>query len=242
MRTVAERKYSHRHSNTLRQRETRMCRTFSGILLGIWIPFDKEKRGCLWHSRVFSSTFEYPSTKRNEDVYDILRYSHRHLNTLRQREMRMCMTFSGILINIRIPFDKEKRGCVWHSQVFSSAFEYPSIKRNEDVYDIRIPFDKEKRGCVWHSQVFSSTFEYPSTQRNEDVYDILRYSHRNSNTLRQRETRICMTLSGILINIRIPFDKEKRGCVWHSQVFLLTFECPSTKRSEDKLRCSQVFS
>jgi len=149
-----------------------MRMAFSGILTDIRIPFDKEKRGCIWHSQVFSSIFEYPSTKRNQDVYGILRYSHRHSNTLRQRETRMCMAFSGILI------------------------------------DIRIPFDKEKRGCIWHSQVFSSTFENPSTKRNKDVYGILRYSHRHSNTLRQKETRMCMAFSGILTTVRITFDKR----------------------------------
>ena len=58
-----------------------MRMAFSGILTDIRIPFDKEKRGWVWHSQVFSSTLEYPSTKRNEDVYDILKYSHRHSNT-----------------------------------------------------------------------------------------------------------------------------------------------------------------
>jgi len=38
----------------------------------------------------------------------LIRYS----NYLRQREMRMCMTSSGILIDIRITFNKEKRGHV----------------------------------------------------------------------------------------------------------------------------------
>jgi hypothetical protein len=155
----------------------------SGILTTVRITFDKEKRRCVWYLQVFSLRFESPSIKRNGDVCGILRYSHRYSNTLLQRETRMCMAFSGILI------------------------------------DIRILFDKEKRGCVWYSQVFSSIFEYFSTKSNEDVYDILRYSHWYLNTLRQRETRMCMTFSGILIDIRILFDREKRGCVWHSQVF-----------------------
>jgi len=94
------------------------------------------------------------------------------------------------------------------------------------LIDIRITFDKEKRGCVWHLQVFSSIFELPSTKRNEDVYDISRYSHRHSNYLRQRETRMYMASSGILIDIRITFDEEKRGCVGHLQVVPSIFELP----------------
>ena len=222
----------------------------------IWITFNKEKGGCVWHLQVFSfdiritfdkkkqghiwclqvflSWFESPSTKRNEDVYDIFRYSHRHSNHLRQRETRMCMTSSGILIQysnylrqketrtyimssgiliiIWITFDKEKRGCVWHLQVFSSTFESHSTKRNEDVYDI--------------FRYSNSIFESPSTKRNEDIYAVFRYSYHYLNHLRQRETRMCMTSSGILIDIGIIFDKEKWGHVWCSQVFLLTFEFP----------------
>jgi len=52
------------------------------------------------------------SIMRNEDVYDIFRYSHRYSNHIHQGEMRMCMTSSGILINIRITLDKEKGGYV----------------------------------------------------------------------------------------------------------------------------------
>jgi len=36
---------------------------------------------------------------------------------------------------------------------------------------------------------------------------------RYSNYLQPRETRMCMTSSGMLIDIRITFDKEKRGHV-----------------------------
>jgi hypothetical protein len=62
--------------------------------------------------------------------------------------------FSGILINIQIPFGKVKRGQ-------ATLFSYILI-------NIRIPLDKEKRGRVWYSRVFPSIFEYPSTKRNED--------------------------------------------------------------------------
>ena len=128
-------------------------------------------------------------------------------NSSTKKKRGQATLFSGILIDIRIPFDKEERG---QATLFSGI-----------LIDIRITFDIEKRGCVWHSQVFSSNIRIP--------FD--------------KEKRGQATLfSGILIDIRIPFDKEKRGCVWHSQVFSSTFEYPSTKRNEDKLRCSQVFS
>jgi hypothetical protein len=121
----------------------------------------------------------------NEQGCDMRMYSHRHSNTLRQRGTRMYTTFSGILIDIRNTLRQRE------TRMYTT---FSSI-----LIDLRISFDKEKRGCVWDSQVFSSTFEYPSTKRNEDVYDILRYSHRHSNILRQRETRMCMAFSGILI-------------------------------------------
>jgi hypothetical protein len=61
---------------TLDKEKRGQATLFSGILIDIRIPFDKEKRECVWHSQVFSSALEYPSIKRNEDVYGILRYSH----------------------------------------------------------------------------------------------------------------------------------------------------------------------
>jgi hypothetical protein len=155
--------------------------------------------------------------------------------------MRSCMISSGILIDIRITFDKETPRYVWYLQVFSSTFELHSTKRNEDIYDIfryslwhsNYLRQKEKRGYVWYIQVFSSIFELPSMTRIEDMYYIFRYSHRESNYLRQRETRICIISSGILINFRIIFDKEKRGYVWYLQVFSSTFGLPSIGKIED---------
>jgi len=132
-----------------------MCMTSSGILINIWITFDKEKRGCVWHLQVFSLIFELPSIKRNEDVYDFFRYSHRYSNHLPQRETRMCVTSSGILIDIRITFDKEKWWCV----MVSSGI----------LINIRITFDKEKPGCLWHLQGFWSIFESPLIRRNNDA-------------------------------------------------------------------------
>jgi len=263
-------RYSDRYSNHLRQRETRTCMMSSGILMDIRITFDKEKRGHVWCLQVFSLIFELPSTKRNQDMYDVFRYSHRYSNHLRQRETRTGMMSSGILIDIRITFDKEKRGHVWRLRVFSLILELPSTKRNEDMYDvfrdshwysnhlrkremrtcmmssgiltdIRITFNKDKWGHAWCLQVFSLIFELPLTKRNEDMYDVFRYSHRYSNYLRTRETRTCMMSSGILIDIRVTFDKEKRGHEWCLQVFSSTYELPSTKKNKGKLRCLQVF-
>jgi len=138
--------------------------TFSGILIGIRIPFNKEKRGCVRHSQVFSTIFEYPSTKRNEDVYDILRYSHRHSNTLQQRETRMCTTFSGILITVRITYDKRNEVLQSILQVFSLWFEST--------------FCKEKRRCAMVSSGILDTYEYIinlNTQEPKAKYLLCKY-------------------------------------------------------------------
>ena len=50
----------------------------SGILIDIRNTFNKEKQEHVWCLQVFSSMFEIPSTKRNEDMYDVFRYSHRY--------------------------------------------------------------------------------------------------------------------------------------------------------------------
>jgi hypothetical protein len=166
----------------------------------------------MWCSHVFSLTVESPSTNRNEDMNDVLRYSHRHSNYLQQRETRTCRMFSGILIDIGITFNKDKPSHVRCLQVFSSTFELPSTKRNKVMYDvfryshrhskylrqretksclmssgilidIQITSDKEKWSQVWCHQVFSLKFELPSRKRNEVMYDVFRYSHQHLNYL-----------------------------------------------------------
>jgi hypothetical protein len=42
-------------------------------------------------------------------------------------------------------------------------------------------------------------------------YGIANYFYQRSTYFRKREARTCMMFSGILIDIRILFDKEKRG-------------------------------
>jgi len=84
-------RYSHQYSNHLQQRETRTCMMSSGILINIRITFNKGKEGHVRCLQVFSSIFESPSTKRNDDMYDVFRYSHRYSNHLRQRETRTNM-------------------------------------------------------------------------------------------------------------------------------------------------------
>jgi hypothetical protein len=81
-------RYSHFDSNTFDKRETVIrCGIIRYSHINIRITFDKEKRRHVCCFQVFSLIFELPSTKRNENMYDV----------------------SGIIINIRITFDKEKR-------------------------------------------------------------------------------------------------------------------------------------
>jgi len=80
----------------------------SGILINIRFTFNKEKRGHVRYLQVLSSTFETPSTKRNEDMKDVLRYSQRYSKYLLTRETKTCMMASGIPNIIRITFRQEK--------------------------------------------------------------------------------------------------------------------------------------
>jgi len=179
-------RYSHQYSNHLQQRGLKTCMMSSGFLLDTQMTFDKEKRRHVWCLQVFSSIFESPSTERNKDVYDIFRYSHRYSNHLRQRETTICMTSSGILIDIRITFDKEKQGHVWCVQAFLFIFESPSTRRNENMYG-----------------VFRYFHQYSNHLRpkiNEDMYGVSRYSHLYSNHLEPKETGTCMMFSVIIRN------------------------------------------
>ena len=209
----------------------------SGILTRFDLPSTKRNED-MYDVFRYSHSIRLPYNMRNEDMYDLFRYSHFDSITFRKRETKTCMMSSGIL----------------------TQFDLPSTKRNEDMYDvfkyshsIRFTFDKEerrhvwclqvfsfdsmtlqheKRRHVWCLQVFSLRFDYLSTKRNEDMYDVFRYSH----------------------SIRFTFDKEERRHVWCPQVFSLDsiylrqrgtktcmmssgtltwFDIPSIKRNED---------
>jgi len=103
------------------------------------------------------STFELPCDKRYQHMCYVFRYSLWYLNYLRKREtrtsvifrnshwhsnylptggMRMCMTSSGMLIDIWITSRQKIRCHVLFLQIFCSTFELPYDKGNEDVYDI----------------------------------------------------------------------------------------------------------
>jgi hypothetical protein len=83
-----------------------------------------------------------------------------HLNHLRQGETRIWVASSGILIIIRITFDKEKRG----QAMLSSGI----------LINIWITFDKERQGCLWHLNVFSLIFELPSNVKWSITYSIIK--------------------------------------------------------------------
>ena len=127
------------------------------------IRFCLQRRGIEVMSSALSSTFNFDNifNKRNEDMYGVFRYSHWYSNYLRQGQTRTCMMSSGIFSNIRITFDKGKRGHVWCLDVFSSIFELPSTRRNVDVWHvlgiliiIRIIFDIQKiMSCMMSSGI-----------------------------------------------------------------------------------------
>jgi hypothetical protein len=205
--------YSYFDLNTITIREMKMCMISSCIYISTRIQLRQENRRYVWYLQVFSFRLEYITIREKDICYDIFMYSHFNSNIIIIREKKLCTLSSCILISTRINYDKrtedmydifirfeynykEKRGHVWCLQVFS--------------LNIRIIFDKEKRGHVWCLQVFTLILELSSTKRNEAMYDIFRYSYQYLNYLRQRETRTCMMSSGILINIRIIFDKKKR--------------------------------
>jgi len=56
---------------------------FSGILIDIQITFDKSKRRYRKYASGILIDILIIFKKRNQDVYGIFRYSHRHSNNLR---------------------------------------------------------------------------------------------------------------------------------------------------------------
>ena len=108
------------------------------------------------------------------------------------------------------------------------------IKATTILTTVRITFDKEKRRCVWYLQVFSLRFKLPSIKRNEDAYGMLQvFSSIFESPSTKEERSYTQYASGILIDIRITFDK-KRNEVIHSmlQVFSSIFESPLTKEKQ----------
>jgi hypothetical protein len=118
------------------------------------------------------------------------------------------MLCSGIVISVRITFDKkrnkDKLCCL---QVFSLRFESTSTKREtRKTYvvfkysylgskHLRQKRNEDKLCCL---QVFSLLLELHATKRNEDMYGVLRYSHSEGINFDIREMRTFTMFSGIL--------------------------------------------
>jgi len=196
-------------------REIRTCMMSSGILITIWLPSDM----------------------RNEDMYDVFRYSHYHLITFRHEKGRhvWCLQVFSL------PFDYlptwETKTCMMSSGIFITI-RLPSDMTNEDMYDVfkyshyhSITFWHEKRGHVWCLQVFSWPFDYlptwetktcmtssgilirirlPSDMRNENIYDVFRYSHYHLSTFRHEKWGHVWCLQGVWrFNLRQGGSKIK---------------------------------
>jgi hypothetical protein len=184
--------------------------------------------------------FDLPPTRRNEHLYVVSLYCHRHSNHIWQRETKTSIMLWCILLDIQINITKEKWRDVCYHQGFLLWIKSPSTMRNDNLYnafqyfhqrlnhvqqretktyrmtsgiliDIQITFNKEQWILVCSLQPFSSMFKY--------------YRH--------GETKTCMMFPGILIDMCITFNKEKRRHVWCPQEFSSIFESPSPRSKDD---------
>jgi hypothetical protein len=107
---------------------------------------------------------------------------------------------------------------------------------------IRTYYDKRNECTHRNIQVFSSAFEYITTRETNIYRDPFRYCHQHSNTLRQEKQLYTKMLSGILINIRIHYDK-RNGCIQRcTQVFSSIFESPYGQGTRMCMGCIQMHS
>jgi len=113
------------------------------------------------------------------------------------------------------------------------TFEY--IRMGSSVFGwVKFVYTRRSKCPLATVVICSSIFEYPSIQRNEDLYDIFLHSHWHSNNLGQRAARMNMTSPGILNEIWITFKKEKRRYNMVSSGILIDVRKPFDKRNENE--------
>jgi hypothetical protein len=126
------------------------------------------------------------------------------------KEKRRCVTVSsGILINIRITFDKERRSYTKYASGILTSVRITSMKDKRRcvtvssgiLINIRITFDKEKRRYTQYaSGIFTSVRITFNERETKMRYGLFRYSHSifEYRNIRAREARgrwrICSTM------------------------------------------------